>query len=256
MRLPLSFFLPKNSIVYFAIWAFLFYYPPLYSQINEQETSYYDWFDNTVGQENSSLFNGILFVDTYKVINEKHHFLDSPDFMLGSVVYDGQMYYEQQLKYDLFTDELLVNPRGTSIALIVQLRKSNTEGFFLKDRKFIRVDKSEENKLATDLGFCEVLSERNGALLLNKHTKIMTSKRNNEFEYKEFYRSNRYYMVLDKTYYSVDSQSDWISIFPEYKKDIKALYRAYKTLRKTDNAAFQKLLFERFVENILQTDTK
>ena len=239
----------RYLLVYTTFWFSISQCNMLYAQTDVDEFEPYEWFDKIVGSGNSGLYNGILFINEFNVINDKHQFLESSDFLVGSITYDNQIYYNQRLKYDLFRDEILTNPIGTSKNLVIQLRKSKTEGFFLNGHKFIRVDKGPSEQVQEVLGFCEILAEKNTVFLLKKHTKRKEDKKNNEFVYIEFYTKNSYYLFFGQKYQRANTQRDWITIFPDSKKDIKSFFKAYNGLRKSDTDAFMKLGFKQFSES-------
>ncbi|QLG46820.1 hypothetical protein [Costertonia aggregata] len=219
---------------------------PLFGKAQDNTVSnkkLYTIFDDVTGSENTALYNGILFIDEYKVINDKHRFWSSPDFIIGEIKYDNQMFFEQRLKYDLFEDEVLTSPENTSSALLLQLRKSKVDQFVLEGHKFLRIHGDSGTK-RIDLGFCELLAEENSIFLLKKIRKYKSEKKNTEFRYNEFYESEDYYIKQNENIYPVNTKKEWILSFSNSKKLIKNFFKDYYRLRKINKDSFTKLIFD------------
>ena len=58
----------------------------------QKEPQFYNWFDNQLNRYNTSLFNGLEYIELYRTINERHKFFENSDFQDGSIFYDGQFY--------------------------------------------------------------------------------------------------------------------------------------------------------------------
>lgn len=221
-------------------------------QLNSQytkvlNTDYYELFDNITGKENTVLYNGILFFDEFKVINDKHRYWNSQEYIIGTIEYDSQVFYNQKIKYNLFTDEILINPIGTSSALILQLRKSKVKKITLEGHEFFNIGKVDFDEESKDLGFCEILEKNGSYLLLKKSKKIKIEKRNTEFKYYEFSESIDYYLKKGKIFHLINSKGNLISLFPNSKKQINAFFKKYKKLRKSDEDSFISLIFNDLV---------
>lgn len=237
----------KNKLYFFVAANLLCSLMPMSGQLDEDKALLYSRFDSLTGKENSGLYNGTLFVDYFRVVNDKHRFFQTSQLTNGDVTYGNQPYFAQGLKYDLYGDAILVNPKGASQALMIQLRNSKVEGFTLNDHNFIRVDSNSVTKFSTNLGFCEILTEEGSLLLLKKSRKVVEKKKNADYEYVEFKSKNSYIVALDGSCHTINSQRDWLSLVPNQKRDIKSFYRAYKALKKSDMDVFYIQLFKRFM---------
>ena len=58
------------------------------------EEKIYSWYDQKIGIENTTLFQGIEYVETDRMINEQHKFFETQEFQEGIVTYNGQTFYE------------------------------------------------------------------------------------------------------------------------------------------------------------------
>ncbi len=73
----------------------------------KKEVSLYNFFDESVGRENLNVNNGLLYIDFYNTKKDDNCFLISKSFEKGDVSYDGQPYYDLNINYDIFKDNLI-----------------------------------------------------------------------------------------------------------------------------------------------------
>ncbi len=199
----------------------------------------YNWFDSIHGDENAELYSGILFVDEFKVTNEKHRFFKTDSFVNGTVSYNGNTYYHQDLKYDLLNDELLVKPKTATSALILQIVKNKIDSFSLKDQKFIKLNANSSR--SSDSEFYEKLSENKIILLLKKHSAINLGPRN-EVLYYEFRYKSKFFIYYKNEVFPANTKNDIIAAFPEQKKMIRKSFKKNKLLRKANPVSFMQYL--------------
>jgi len=205
----------------------------VHSQEKPTITSYYNLFDQLIGKTNSGVFNGIVYVEQYKVINERHKFFSAPNFTNGSVVYDKQPYFNLLLKYDLFDDELLTNNLERIGSPIIQLDKEKITDFTIEDHRFINIDFNIKNNESLS-GFFEVLLKNDSLTLYKRHEKKIIRKANKKIRYFEFKDNNSYYIHYNNTYNLLNKTKDFNAIFPNYKTQLKNVFGRYKSIRKED----------------------
>ncbi|HEA19618.1 hypothetical protein LCGC14_1009930 [marine sediment metagenome] len=226
-------FLRKNTYC-----IFIFFISALSAQTAKENASYLNWFDFEVGLENTPLFEGLGYVETYKSINEKHKFFNSDDFLNGSIVYDGQAYYDVRLKYDLYSDVVVINIKDGFEAVALQPKKSKIISFTVEKSDFINIGLPDAS-LPEISGFFEILFSSSKLKLLKKHSKRRVKKIGN-FVYYEFIEDNFNILLYDGQYQVVSSNRDFRILFPDFKKEI----RKYK-IRKSDRDATMKALVNR-----------
>ena len=215
----------------------------VYAQTNRDTEPFYNWFDTKIGIENSGLYKGTVYTDNFTVINEKHQFFNSPELELGSVTFDGQTYYDQKIKYDLFNDALLITPKDQTNALLIALEPTRTEGFSIDGHPFIKVDKNVEGSSGA-LGFCEIISRDGTSVLLKKYRKAKVDKRETRTVYQEFEQRVNFFIFHANTFYPVDSRREWMLAFPNHKETIKDYHKAHGALKRKDIDAFMAMAFD------------
>lgn len=184
------------------------------------EVAYYDWFDKQVQKEHLPLYNGIGYVEQYKVINEYHKFYKSIDFLKGSLFYDGQLYANLELKYDLHEDLVLLNLKNGQRIVLLQPDQEKIENFTIDGKYFIHVyDHILQGNDAS--GYYELLYEGSHFELLEKHTKKRFERKGKNSLYSEFKSRNKSYIFYEGVLYVLQNRKDFEEIFPEFKKEIQ-----------------------------------
>ncbi len=222
-----------------------------FSQDKNAESSYYNWFDNVLGIEHTGLYNGKQYVDLdiNRIYDDKNAFFLSDKVMIGSVTYDGQTFYNQEMKYNLETDILLVTLKSSSSASIIQLINDKIDEFLIEGFRFIKIVDVFQDNTAIN-GFYEVLEEGASYALYKKHKKNRQKKiqAGTLVSYK-FLSDNSYMLFVNENYHKITSKSEILKMYPEYKKEIKEYYNAYKALKKSDPDMFMKGLFKRIINS-------
>ena len=236
----------KKRLLRHTFYSVLFSFSLVCAQESSEKSVLYNWFDSVVGEENSKLYNGVLFVDDLPVIEGSHRFFGAQEFALGCVTYGDQSYCNQNLKYDLFADQLLTAPKGSSQSLVLQLQKSLITGFSMNGSRFVKID-DNLNQCPQNIGFVEVVMETNLSRLVKKNRKTKIKKTYNGLVFNDFELEANYFLVLGNECYPIDKERDWRAILSTDKKEIKTYYKAYASLRKTDSDAFMKMMFQSFV---------
>jgi len=191
----------------------------LHGQTNSSEQAYYQQFDALVGVENLDLNNGVEYVFNKRIYEGRHQFYGEDAFTLGTVVYDGQFYPEVSLKYDLFSDQIIVVREGSGGASIIQLIKEKTEAFTINDLQFIRLDYEDGNKLKTS-GFHEVLIETDHFKLLKRYQKNQEKRIANRVVVYEYRLRTNYVFLHNNSYTIIKNKKDLVKLFPQYKKEL------------------------------------
>lgn len=139
------------------------------------------------------------------------------DWFTGSVFYDGTLYENVMLKYDLVLDQLVVLNPNTRNAFY--LFRPRVDDFYLGERFFVNL-KKEKNKSAPAEGFYEQLTD-GPITLLRKYTKSYQENffaGNIEQRYDE---KNRFYALKDETYHEVSNAASLYALCGNYGKQIK-----------------------------------
>ncbi|WP_299125637.1 hypothetical protein [uncultured Winogradskyella sp.] len=190
-----------------------------FAQIDKSETQLYQWTDSIIGQKNTGIYNGLVYTEKHRMINEKHKFFKELNFVFGEVVYDDKLYTKVRMKYNVFEDQLILkhsfSPKDPSIIL----NKSRVKSFRLFGHQFNNLSFTTL-KGATIEGFFETLLKTDSLQLLKKHKKRIRSKTNENSRYYEFIENNNYVLIKNNQYIIIKNPKKLEKQFPRYEKFI------------------------------------
>ncbi|MGI9547090.1 MAG: hypothetical protein ACR2MM_07630 [Flavobacteriaceae bacterium] len=224
----------------------------LKSQERLQDSSYLSWFDRQVGIENTALYEGVVYKENYRTINDQIKFYKSAKWLSGSVVYSGQLFSNILLKYDVYADQLIIKQLDRLGGGAVILFKDKISSFTIDGTEFVHIKTSSIN--ASLEGFYELLSSGSDKRLLGGHQKRNFLKKDRSFLYHEFKDlQKKYVLELGGEYYELKSKKDLIEVFPELKKEIDLFYKKNRRIRDKDTDTFMKTLFNRLDDLLISS---
>lgn len=230
----------KIALLFF----YLFYSINSFSQNSIETKSVYKWFDSVVGIGNTGLFNGYSYVHKYRTLKGNNEFYLNLDFLKGSIKYDNEFYFDIEMKYDVFHDEVIVKLPSDYTFDYLRLIKEKVKSFTLKNAQFIYFSENDLKDFPQiKTGFYEMLYQSDMVDLFVKHSKNRFENFDRDFLYNQFKEHENYYIVYKKQWYLLKSKIDIIDIFVNNKSDIKNFYRANRKLKKQNYPEFLKRLF-------------
>ena len=195
--------------------------------IENTKTFYKQFVDPPAG-----LYNGGEYVDYTYDINEGHPFFESPDFKPGSVLYDGILYENVPLLYDMVTGKVVINdPHKVFKLALINERVSE---FIVSTHKFVRLVKEDSEKTVITTGFYELLYSGASGVFKMKKKKIVENITISEGIRRYIVETNTYFIRKKESFYNVSSKSDLISIYKDKKKEIEQYMRNNKLSFKTN----------------------
>lgn len=234
----LSFF--KKSPRFILCLTILLIAPGLSGQSQVEQPEVYTSFDQLIGEQNMNLFNAPLYIEPFDHSPFSHPFFLEDQFITGHLVFDGQPYYDQSLRYNTFLDELIITPKHSTSGLEVMLLKEKVKEFSIRDHLFIRLEFSEPDE---NPGFLEVISSKKEGMLLKKHRKKKNRAQHEDVIISEYSDDIDYYIYVSGALTRANTKSQWKNTFPDQKKEINRLYRDLRKTLKTDKDSFFNLLF-------------
>lgn len=203
------------------------------------DENYYKWFDGIVGTENLALYNGIEYKEKYRTPEGNHKYYSSSQFQTGNLVYDGQAYYDIQMKYDLYEDELIVNLPNNKAFYAIQLISERLSEFNISGDQFVKIDYKDEQSSSKNIyGFYKIVFQDNNVTLFKRYTKTRQEKLDDKFVYNVFKEKNSYLLYYNDTYHKVKSKGNFNKIFPTHKKAINTFYDTNSVLKDTNYDSF------------------
>lgn len=215
------------------------------SQSNSDEINNYNWFDSKIGIENTGIYNGIIYKEKFRTVNGNHKFYLTSQFINGNITYNGQPYFNVEMKYDIYEDILIIKLPDDSGYSIIQLLNDKIDGFSINNHKFLKISKKNEKFFNEAIsGFYEISYQSKHLNLLKKHIKSRRERIVGNFVYSQFKDESEYIIFFNDEYYKINSKRYLIKLFPKLKKNIKNFYNFNKPLHKLDQDKFMTNLIE------------
>lgn len=229
----------KNSKIKFVI--LLLFITITSLQIQSQTNSeilLYSKFDSIVGKENLGLNNGPLSLNPYKTIRDNTMYLQNDRYTIGKINYDQQSYFNVKLKYDIFRDQIILNPSGQPEHIGINLIQDKTNSFSIYNKNFVKINKNDTSLPEFVSGYYELIKISENFRLYIRHHKEIQNHVNDEGLYYSFKENNQYFIDYNTKFYEISSKNSIIKIFPNYKKQINDFYQKNRSISKTDNDQF------------------
>ena len=225
----------------------------LTGQENGDQEKIYQDFDNIIQIENSGIIEGFEYVEIHRMINNKHKFFKTFDFVPGTVFYDGQPFFNVDIKYNVFEDILLIQIQNNQGKTIFQPFESRLDAFMLQNRTFENVKAAETGpELA---GIYEVLFETDRLKVLKKHRKKEKTLLDKEVVYYEFSADEPQYFYWADDNLEILSRTNLINSFPEEKLKIRNFYRSKRKEAKNNLDVFIQNLFKMLSDRLKDQST-
>ena len=192
--------------------------------------------DSKQGFENLSILNGVAYKEQFRTINDKHSFYKGRDFYSGALDYDGEEYSNVQLRYDMFTGDVIVSVKGTGQEqYIYKLIPDLLEGFTIEGHKYVKLEFPEGD---FDPGYFEALHEFKDVTIYKKQNFRPYQKRDRNVAYYEFERTSTDYLLRTGEGFYKLSSSDLEVLYPKYENQISDYFKANRSTRKRDYENF------------------
>lgn len=236
----------RRHLLQLSLFAAFISFPVICMGQDNSAASIFNWLDQTTGVETTALFNGPAYPYKYRLDGTTIQFLDW-EFKKGSVVYDGQTFYDASLKLDIHNDALLLekSQQITPIHLI----KQKVSSFTIEDKKFVNL--SYENKPLPDFvsGYYEVIDGKHVALYI-KHFKNVRQVLKDDRVHDVFFESPSFVVLHKSQYHLIKSKRDLVKLFKQEKQAIDDYYQMNSKMEKLDKTKFMTGLIMR-VDNTI-----
>jgi len=188
--------------------------------IQNSIVSYY----RSVG-ENAHLYNGSEYVPYNFQGNFKDLYFESASLQNASIKYDGIIYYNVPLSYDIYHDEIIINKYNQNFRIV--LANEKIDSFAFSGYSFIRIVKDSNNTVLPTSGFYQEL--------YNGTVKVLAKRRKKLFENvtaagatADFIEDDQYFIKKKGTYYPVHNKKSTLQVFKDGKKEVQKLLRKNK----------------------------
>ena len=177
--------------------------------------------------DNAEIYHGKEYIRNGQKANG-FPFFESDNFLAGWVSYQGTIYSNQNLYYDLVSDEIII-PNYTKNALIV-LSSDKVDSFSIGTHVFIVVRPSTSNHLINE-GYYESLYSGEPGVYAKREKKLVTGSGSEESKYIQY---NNYFIRYKNVFYAVDGKSSLLEILKDQKDVLRKYIRTTKLNFKTN----------------------
>jgi hypothetical protein len=181
-------------------------------------------YQESVGLE-SHLFNGTEYVNYDLPYITGHQFFLTDKERAGEIRYDGALYSQVPLLYDIHRDQLVLT-HPTS-ALKLKLINDKVQSFRLQGHTFIRLHRDSLAAGTGKTGFYEVLVPGKVPALARRYKDLQETATRDGMT-GEFRDVNRYFLLRDQALIAVKSKKDVYQALPERRKELQQFAGAQK----------------------------
>ncbi len=206
---------------------------------NGFELQYQDTID-----ANQMLYNGKPWRNMFPLIKE-NQFLFSKEFLPGSVTIRGKTFSDVRIKYDIFTDEIIIpfTPAG-----MLQVNKQMVDSFSLifqnKNYHFIKIP---EGNVVFPGGYYNVLYKGRTTLYARYSKKIEKLADREEFD--KFYQINSIYIIHEGEVFYIPGRNDLFRILNVQKKEVRQFMKE-NNLKFSNEDPGSFIPFLRFIDDL------
>lgn len=184
--------------------------------LHQIETNTINDYRKAVGKH-SMLYNGFDFEPYPFQSTTNANFKDTLAFTSGTVNYDGVVYSNIPLIYNIHKDlvlSLLYNKLFT-----YSLIGDKISEFDLLDHHFIRFYPDSLNKLMVEGFYDELYNAK--LQVLSRYIKDLQTENNGSTITKVFTEKDTHFLKKGNTYYKVNSSGDFVNVLKDKKKELK-----------------------------------
>jgi hypothetical protein len=203
---------------------------PAHAQLSSDSSSY-DPFTAHLGQDvharlgdDSRLYNGYEYIRNGTPA-KGFAFFDSDSLLAGTLSYDGILYRDIPMEYDLVQDQLVINDY-TGKALI-SLIAGKIDHFSIGPHYFRYLVADKTASPLPKTGFYEVLFASGSITLLARREKKLVFPSNRD-DLARYYQENYYFLRVGDRFYRVDGKDDLLDAFKDKKDALKKYIRKNK----------------------------
>lgn len=164
------------------------------------------------------LYRGRQYVVYAYQIKDGHPYFDEGHTLNGSVLYDGMLYKDVPLQYDLVKELLVTN--GPVSNYKISLFNERVDSFTMGAHIFIRL-KDSLTPSAPHVGFYQQLYKGRLTLLKKERKDIQHDQDFNQF----IEHATSYYLKKDGIYYSVNNKRSLLYALKDRNKELKRFMR-------------------------------
>lgn len=167
------------------------------------------------------LYNGPRY-HIYDSRSKEHQFFQVEDWQKGSVHYDGQLFENVSLLYDIVKGYVVA--RHPERSGLVQLQSERIRHFSVAENHFIRIEKNEEQRIEVPTGFYQLLYDGETQVLARRLKERQEQIENNKVTV-YFPPKNFFYIKKDGVYHLIRSKKAALNLYNDRKIALRKALR-------------------------------
>ncbi|HEY2348819.1 MAG TPA: hypothetical protein VGH64_07370 [Puia sp.] len=177
--------------------------------------------------DNAQIYHGREFIRNGQRANG-FPFFESDNMLVGSISYQGMIYTEQNIYYNIVTDELITNNYPHNAFIVLSPEK--IDSFVIQHHVFVPLSSSTFNHLEKD-GYYDQLYAGEPGVYAKREKRLVVGSGSEETRYVEH---SDYFIKLKNVFYAVDGKSGLLDILKDQEDVLKKYIRANKLNFKKD----------------------
>lgn len=212
----------------------------------------YSQFDNSIGKRNLGLNNGTVHLNMLKSADKSHRYFKTDGYTTGSVTYDGQLYTNVSLKYDLLKGILIAKVDGKNNNTGINLISDKIASFSFYGKEFVNIEQERQSGTTISPSFSGFYEkDRIGKLtLFTQHRKEGIEVLQLDGVFYKFSDRQDFAVKFNGRLHQLNSQRDLIDLFPSAEESIRLFYSNNSQSEKNDTKTFYTNLLRQIDQSL------
>ncbi len=212
----------RTVTLIFAIVFLCFGHEVSFGQTQTEKDSHQLAIKNTVSRyykslgEQSGIYYGPAYIGYPYQLSNGHQFFESPNLTQGTIFYNGMLYQDIPMWYDLVKDEVVV--QNIDSLSMISLHNERIDYFSLLGHYFIKISQDSSSSLST--GFYDQIYKGKTEVLVRRYKGTLEDVSTEGIFTKILKQKNEIYLKKEGKYFSVLSSGSVLKALGNKQKEI------------------------------------
>ena len=212
----------RTVTLIFAIVFLCFGHEVSFGQTQTEKDSHQLAIKNTVSRyykslgEQSGIYHGPAYIGYPYQLSNGHQFFESPNLTQGTIFYNGMLYQDIPMWYDLVKDEVVV--QNIDSLSMISLHNERIDYFSLLGHYFIKISQDSSSSLST--GFYDQIYKGKTEVLVRRYKGTLEDVSTEGIFTKILKQKNEIYLKKEGKYFSVLSSGSVLKALGNKQKEI------------------------------------
>ena len=211
----------RTVTLIFAIVFLCFGHEVSFGQTQTEKDSHQLTIKNTVSRyykslgEQSGIYHGPAYIGYPYQLSNGHQFFESPNLTQGTIFYNGMLYQDIPMWYDLVKDEVVV--QNIDSLSMISLHNERIDYFSLLGHYFIKISQDSSSSLST--GFYDQIYKGKTEVLVRRYKGTLEDVSTEGIFTKILKQKNEIYLKKEGKYFSVLSSGSVLKALGNKQKE-------------------------------------